>query len=193
MTLQIKRSTIDNVGFGVFANRNIKALELITKYDGKEFNEGGERYGLTTWETYVEDIDKLTDDDICFLITHQNYKVNKGDKQLYGYNFNELLQKHKKDINKYCGSLINHNEDNNCMIGGWNGKDVIQATRDILKGEELFNNYGSNYWRTHKEFEEANLEWKMRTPKSESIIEVFTRYRKEKEPVKGFILLLNKH
>ena len=52
----------------------------------------------------------------------------------------------------YC-SIINHSkEKQNCAweIGKKDEYIVIKATKDIKRGDEIFTNYGSKYWKSRK-------------------------------------------
>jgi len=50
------------------------------------------------------------------------------------------------------GSIYNHSDKNNCKYEIDNTKRVMQyiSKRDIKKGEEIFVNYGKDYWHGKK-------------------------------------------
>lgn len=50
----------------------------------------------------------------------------------------------------YCG-MLNHSDNPNCTYN-FEGKNlVMKATKNIKKGEELHNSYGSSWWKARKD------------------------------------------
>ena len=189
--LEIKTSTIKNAGVGVFAKENIEKNDAVAGYVGVEYPERNGKFGINTWKEFVNA--GLTDDQIFFLIQHQRYKVVIDHKScMYGYNLKELIQKCRKDSIMCCGSLINHSDKPNCKLIRCDDAFLVIALRDIKKGEELFIDYGSSYWKSHKLFDEINEEWKKIGSNDESLYDFFERQQKQKIPIGSFIKALAK-
>ena len=182
--LEIKTSTIEKAGVGVFAKENIKNNEVVAGYVGVEYPEKNGEFGINTWKRFVNA--GLSDDQIFFLIQHQRYKVVIDHKScMYGYNLKELIKKCGKDSIMCCGSLINHSDEPNCKLVRCDDSFLVIPLRDIKKGEELFIDYGSTYWKSHKLFDEINEKWKKKVSKGENLYEFFERQQKEKNTYWG--------
>lgn len=113
-------STIPNAGYGVFANRDFKKGETVTIYSGRLVTDYDDH-------TYVLEIRKNP-----ALYIDGRYPLHI----------------------KHLGSFINHCSKNENIRISYdsnpkrNPKKVVKmiAHKNIKKGEELFWDYGSNYW-----------------------------------------------
>lgn len=188
----IKRSGIDGAGVGVYAKQNFKKNVIITEYIGRYFKEGIEgRLGYNTWKEFYNR--NLSDEEICFIISHQHYKCNVNDNiVIYGFKLPEILQLTGKDAWRYSGSLLNHSTEPNCIIMNdiKTKKTVISTNKYIKEGDELFVDYGKQFWEAYRNYEELDKGWKLATPNNEGLIEWFERQGREKIPVKGLVAVL---
>lgn len=153
--MEVRKSLLENAGYGVFATRDYKKDELITTYDGYEHLEYEE---LHNGDELSQKYDM--DQDLYIILTHQDYIYEYDDKCVYGFK-KVYLDKHKE-----CGlgSLINdrfrvseYTEDAfkkyindastipdmyNCIIKN----REVYAVRNIKEGEELYTPYGVQFW-----------------------------------------------
>ena len=93
----------------------------------------------------INDIKKNNIIEICNILEVKRRKV-KGI-------FNDYVFKKSKKKSFLAlgyGSLYNHADDNNAIVQLQNDILYIIAVKDIKKGEEIFINYGDDYWRSRK-------------------------------------------
>jgi len=126
--LRILESTIEGAGKGVFALDKsrphgviiFKKNSEICKYDGHIISksENDDRYGINHTAPY-------------------SYSIRGTGRE-------------KKVEDAAChrgvGSLINHSNQPNAHALQRHGRILIFASRDIRNGEEVFTDYGADYW-----------------------------------------------
>ncbi len=157
--LEIGKSLIPDAGWGLFATKDFKTGDKLTRYDG---------YNLPYHEIHEGDAisQKIDiDEDIYNILTHQDYILEENEGGcIYGYK-KEYLDRHpdagwgsmindrftvkewteesaKKYIEDRGGKGIISGDIYNCMTRKY---DVI-ALRDIRVGEELYCHYGISFW-----------------------------------------------
>ena len=89
----------------------------------------------------VNDIKKNKIIEICNILEVKRRKV-KGIFKDYVFRKNRK----KSFLALGYGSLYNHSNDNNAIVEYENDLLYILAVKDIKKGQEIFINYGDNYW-----------------------------------------------
>ena len=123
--LVAKTSTIPNSGNGLFAKKDFKKGQIICNFTGE-----------------LIDNDKLEDKD--FSGPRGHYLIDLGEKTLDTYDSN-CLAKYANDVE---GPGKTDKKNNSIIYSTRNGTSAyICATRDIKVGEEIFLNYGKDYWR----------------------------------------------
>lgn len=161
--LQIRKSLVEDGGWGVFTTKPFKMGDKLTTYDGYDHLEYMEIHEGDTISSKYD-----MDEDVYIILTHQDYILEpKEGGCIFGYK-KEYLDRHPE-----CGwgSLIN---DKFCIKewkeeafrqyiedrGGLKtistdiyncsnvGCDVL-ATRDIEAGEELYSHLGVDFWMKH--------------------------------------------
>ena len=84
--------------------------------------------------------------EICPLISDKKENINKS--IIKDYTFKNKFKDEEVIVFGLC-SLYNHSDNNNIYHDqDGKGNMVYKAVRDIKKGEELYVNYGSNYWNS---------------------------------------------
>jgi len=138
--VEIKESNIKGAGKGLFTRRDIQKGEIIGFYDGiflsnENYNHFYEK------DKILQKLDK-------YLI-----KYNKGivlgfpeKRRKFGYcqlcnDFNITIHDKKGDNNRYNIDMLEISKKNNCSL------PVFYAIKDIKKGDELFFDYGREYWK----------------------------------------------
>jgi len=121
--LQVKRSKIPGAGKGLFTKQFIEKGTRIVEYKGR----------ITTWKNVL------------------------GSKHFNGYvyfiNRNHVIDamRRKTAIARYANDAKGHSKkqgvSNNSEFVVESKRVFIYAKRDILKGEEIFVSYGSEYWK----------------------------------------------
>lgn len=125
--LEVKKSTIENAGLGLFTKIDIAKGTTIIEYKGK----------VTTWE----DADKMHGDNPYLFCVNKNHTIDgsKDPKSLAKY------------VNDAKGLTQIKGLKNNCEYVIYEKNRVfIDAKRDIPAGSELFVGYGKDYWKTIK-------------------------------------------
>jgi uncharacterized protein len=116
--IEIKKSTIPNAGSGVFATRNIQANEFIVTYDGEvvDTHELNRRYGKHARKIYA-------------------VKIGNG-------RFEDGL------FRRGAGTMVNHSDSPNAMLvlDSDTNRVTIVSSKRIRKNQEIFVDYGPNYW-----------------------------------------------
>lgn len=128
--VSIRKSSIDGAGNGLFADVNFNTKDIITEYTG-------------------EYIDRAKADELRRLRKHTHVRaVEMGRSYIDGYKDPSLA------IGKGGASFTNHKpgkEANAKFVTIYDSNTAqyrvyIKAKRPILKGEEIFVDYGKNYW-----------------------------------------------
>lgn len=127
--LEIRPSSIEGAGNGLFTRVAFANNELVTMYGGIRMSEN---IYLSNTSVFPPGLDAyLLETPDMFIDGRTNFRLAK-----------EL------------GRWITHSKNRaNCkfIVEGEAGKIAIRATRDIEPGEELFLNYGNNYWTQEEE------------------------------------------
>ena len=128
----ISKSTIKDVGFGLFADKNYKKKDVITIYGGKL------HYNVVDGE-YVfrlqEDPPIYVDGEVDFHPTEKGRWINHGYDET-----NISNDENMAPIYKLANTEFHISQKNGFPIC------YIRALRNIKKGEELFVDYGPLYW-----------------------------------------------
>jgi hypothetical protein len=121
--VKVKRSTLANAGFGLFAIRNIRRRDYITQYDGEVITreEAGVRK-VNGMHSHIASIDYHT----------------KIDGRLVNRRKSSGLASFANDP-RTTGAL-------NSKYGVVGERLLLRATKDIEQGEEIFVTYGNGYW-----------------------------------------------
>ena len=130
---QIRMSMIKGVGFGLFADKNYKKKDIITSY-------GGRLYYKKVQGDYAF---KLSDDPIIYIDGECDFHPSEKGRWLnHGYE--------EQPSKLLCGALDPSKPKANTefYIGKKKNMPIcyIRALRNILKGEELYVDYGPLYW-----------------------------------------------
>ncbi len=120
---KIKKSNIDNKGFGLYAAKRIKAGTKIINYIGK----------IVT-NKQVDESDKYNNDRPIYLFTLNKRYTLDGD-----FRWNTA-------------GLVNHSCNPNAEYDGRGLKVWITAKKDIQKGEEITCDYGFSFDKDYKQF-----------------------------------------
>lgn len=161
---EVKESTIVNAGRGVFTTRSYTAGELVCYYDGylvdKDYdvthdeaiylqNFGSSRYvGYTTPKTKTG-IAQLIND--AFMPTsvdlYQFYEEERALCNIFGgRNFKGFNPDYNANYYSAMGIIEYATKSLSKMNVESGGDRLFYATKDIAKGEELFQHYGMHYW-----------------------------------------------
>lgn len=155
---KIKKSTIKDIGFGLFADRNYKKNEKITTYGGKlEYRKIDGEYAFMLCADPPLYIDGETD----FHPSEKGRWINHGNKSNTNTSTIKSISKQNEKAKTTANTTINATKAINTTA---NTKFVLSlaktsmnaagefpicyvvASRDIKKGEELFVDYGPLYW-----------------------------------------------
>ena len=121
----VKRSTIPNAGLGLYAERDYKKGETITKYSGKQVSSDNHKYD---------------DSEFKFQFSKDTSIVSNSTQDEVGRYANTCRQKQKKD--KIC-------KGNNARFKAHkrNGRVRVRiaASKPIKKGQEIFVSYGPGF------------------------------------------------
>jgi len=130
--LELKKSIIEDIGIGVFTNRNIKKGEIIERVRTIELTNRARYQHDDTITNYM-----LTDYCACreCMIHGPRVKIMTGFGGLYN---------HQDGSGQNCDWIISSN---------YNFLDIV-AIKDIKSGQELFLNYGDKYFKS-REYKEA--------------------------------------
>lgn len=158
---EVKESTIINAGKGVFTTRSYTAGELVCYYDGYLVDKD---YDVTHDEAiYLQNFGSLR------YVGYTTPKTKTGIAQL----INDAFMPSSVDVYKFYEeeSALGRSFENICFNPDYNakyystmgileyasksllkmnvesaGNRLFYATKDIAKGEELFQHYGMHYW-----------------------------------------------
>ena len=86
--------------------------------------------------------------EVCPLIT--DYKKNFASSKIKDYTFKSKFKPDQEVIVFGMCSMYNHSNDFNVLHNQDPENMIYTAARDIKKGEELYVNYGYNYWNSRK-------------------------------------------
>ena len=84
--------------------------------------------------------------EVCPLIT--DYKKNFENSKIKDYTFKSKFKKDQEVIVFGMCSMYNHSNDFNVHHNQDPENMIYTASRDIKKGEELYVNYGGDYWNS---------------------------------------------
>lgn len=125
--LVVKKSSLPGAGKGLFTESLIPAGTRIVEYKGR----------ITTWkEVKASEVEN----NYIFYV-NRNHVIN--------------TDTYKKALGRYAndaGGLTKiKGVRNNSIYAVYDDKMYIEATRDIFPGEEIFVDYGRDYWKTMRE------------------------------------------
>ncbi len=125
--LVVKKSSIPNAGKGLFTKQTIEKGTDILEYTGKvtSWNDANHKGGKNLYIFYV----------------NKNHVV---DASVKGNNLARYVND-AQGLSKIKGIL------NNCIYEIKNNKVILVSTKRIKAGEELFVEYGKDYWKVIKE------------------------------------------
>ena len=86
--------------------------------------------------------------EVCPLIT--DYKKNFEKSKIKDYTFKSKFKPDQEVIVFGMCSMYNHSDNFNVAHNQDPENMIFTAARDIKKGEELYVNYGTNYWNSRK-------------------------------------------
>jgi len=86
--------------------------------------------------------------EVCPLIT--DYKKNFANSKIKDYTFKSKFKPDQEVIVFGMCSMYNHSDNFNVGHNQDPENMIYIASRDIKKGEELYVNYGTNYWNSRK-------------------------------------------
>ena len=86
--------------------------------------------------------------EVCPLIT--DYKKNFANSKIKDYTFRSKFKPDQEVIVFGMCSMYNHSDNFNVGHNQDPENMIFSAARDIKKGEELYVNYGTNYWTSRK-------------------------------------------
>ena len=128
----IKMSNIKGVGYGLFADRNYHKKEIITTYGGK----------LCYGKTHGDYVFKLSDNPLIYV--DGEYDFHPSEKGRW------LNHGSEEQTNMLGGAMdpTKPKANTEFYIGKKNNMPIcyIRALNNILKGEELYVDYGPLYW-----------------------------------------------
>lgn len=150
--IEIKKSSIKNGGYGVWATQDILEDTAITEYYGSKLSL--EKYD-DLQAIFLSNANSLTEDQIK--IIQNDAVLNCGSYYIVG-------EKQYKDKSK-CGQIINDvsflkdfseksfyaydDSSKDCNVYPVFGEPTLMfSSRKIKKGEELFYHYGNKYWQS---------------------------------------------
>ena len=130
----IKKSTIPNIGFGLFADKDYKKKENITVY-------GGKLYYHVVDGPYIF---RLQENPPIYVDGKDGFDFSeKGRYANHGYESDYLLNQQFENI-----APVHMTANTEYYVTKKNGFPIcyLRALRSIKKGEELFVDYGPLYW-----------------------------------------------
>ena len=86
--------------------------------------------------------------EVCPLLT--DYKKNFANSIIKDYTFKSKFKPDQEVIVFGMCSMYNHSDNFNVAHNQDPENMIFRASRDIKKGEELYVNYGENYWNSRK-------------------------------------------
>ena len=86
--------------------------------------------------------------EVCPLLT--DYKKNFVNSKIKDYTFKSKFKPDQEVIVFGMCSMYNHSDNYNVAHNQDPENMIYTAARDIKKGEELYVNYGTNYWNSRK-------------------------------------------
>jgi len=154
--VQVKSSTLPNSGFGLFAAQRFTTLQPITQYTGK----------IMEWE-----VAKVTSPSHLITLFHGVWVIN-GKMTEDGGIILEPAQERigkggaafandQKDEPSKINAVYDHADSPDATLGDPRAEDRIMFLRAICpieKGEEIFVNYGEDYWKKNGDTEQEEEE-----------------------------------
>lgn len=126
LLLNVEKSNIPQAGLGIFTYEPIKKGQFIGYYEGVLKKEGRECVG-----------------DYSFTLSNVWYLDARRYPRAYTAMINDS---YKSKYTTNCEfAKISHDDEGN-KLSSKNRKISLEATRDIMPGEELFASYGEEYW-----------------------------------------------
>ena len=123
--LFVDSSTMPSAGKGLFTSENIKKGELIIEYTGE----------VTNWEEVRHDADN-----VYIYFVNEDYVINaKNDP--------DAIARYANDARGLTRIKDVHNNSKFVKV---EGRIFIKASKLIKAGEEIFVDYGKDYWDTVK-------------------------------------------
>lgn len=131
---EVKESTLPNAGMGLFATRDYSRGSRVTFLDGEVLTRGAflARHG--------DDSDRLAP--YAIEATHQTY-IDAADETLCAYPGRYANHGDSRD----CNALFIVDSVCRASRGARPYRVSIKARRAIAAGDEIFVNYGADYWR----------------------------------------------
>lgn len=130
-SLFVDNSSIPSAGKGLFTSEDIGKGELIIEYIGE----------VTTWDEVRHDTENL----YIYFVT-EDYVINAK-------NFPDAIARYANDAH---GLTRKRGVHNNSRFVNIDGKIFIKAVKLIRAGEEIFVDYGKDYWDTVKKNKELH-------------------------------------
>lgn len=128
--VRIGKSTIPGAGFGVFATQDFKKKDFITKYSGKIYNTAS-----------LEDIPESD-----YIIFNENRR-KRINNQIDANTSNGQVGRYINDFNATTKRSNEQSRYNTRFTARSEREMQVVAARDIVAGEELFIDYGREYWK----------------------------------------------
>lgn len=122
-SLFVDKSSIPSAGKGLFTSEDIGKGELIIEYIGE----------VTTWDEVRHDTENL-----YIYFVNEDYVINAK-------NFPDAIARYANDAH---GLTRKRGVHNNSRFVNIDGKIFIKAVKLIRAGEEIFVDYGKDYWDT---------------------------------------------
>lgn len=130
--VRIGKSTIPGAGFGFFATQNIKEKDSIRKYSCKIYKMG------SLQEIPASDYILFNENRLKRIKNHVDTNTSNGQAGQYINNFNATTQR---------SNSIEQLQYNTKFKTLSEREMQVVACRDIVAGEELFIDYGREYWK----------------------------------------------
>jgi uncharacterized protein len=127
--LYVDNSSIPSAGKGLFTSADIEKGELIIEYTGE----------VTTWEEVRHDAEN-----VYIYFVNEDYVINAR-------NFPSAIARYANDAH---GLTRKKGIHNNSRFVNIDGRIFIKASKLIRAGEEIFVDYGKDYWNTVKKNKE---------------------------------------
>ena len=127
--LELKPSLIPGAGLGVFAKADIDAGIILAEYRGAVF--------LSELESKINKLNNK-----CLRINNDSFIA--GTNCIAAF-VNDIIDLEESKKNK---DFIKHKDkDYNCSFQRTYSKMFVVSTKPIKEGEELYIDYGKNYWK----------------------------------------------
>ena len=154
----VKKSLIENAGFGIFAKKNIKKNTPIIIYYGEKItNKEIMNFYLKDKKNYQKNISPyLRSTGIPDTQVNGKKSEKSNNINLKGYLVNDSCNITNIDDNSIDKYLSNNN-NNNLSILETKDFPIYYSIRDIKKDEELYVSYGLGYWLLQSNCKPENI------------------------------------